>query len=183
METKLFQIFRAGTHTAMSGQTLNFSDTDLTVSAYAYSQKNKPAPLVLGHPDNDLPAYGHVVKLIAKADKLFAFAEVSETLLQMVREGRYKNVSAAFLGPLHPKNPVRGSWMLRHVGFLGAHPPAVKNMDRLEFSSQHDEAATCPVDFSESSYPSISGTVNKINEFRRVCPTLSYPEIVSLATR
>ena len=181
MEKKLFQIFRAGTHTAMRGQELSFSESDLIATAYAYQFKTKRAPLVLGHPDNNLPEYGYVLELIAKAGKLFAFAEVSTSLLGLVREGRYKNVSAGFFGPSSPQNPVQGVWNLRHVGFLGANPPAVRGMDTLEFAGA--EGWDMPAEFAAFSGPSSNDVLSKINEFRRVAPCLSYTEIVSLATR
>ena len=123
MVMKTFQIFRAGTHTTMAGKDITFTETDLAVMAATYSEAVRPANLVLGHPENDQPAHGTVKKLFLKGSKLYALADAGKALVDLVKAGRYGNVSAAFIPT---KN---GQWYLRHVGFLGAMPPAVKGMD------------------------------------------------------
>ena len=45
-----------------------------------------------------------------------------------VAAGRYKKRSASFYTADHPSNPTPGKPYLRHVGFLGAQPPAVKGL-------------------------------------------------------
>jgi phosphoglycolate phosphatase-like HAD superfamily hydrolase len=45
-----------------------------------------------------------------------------------VEAGRYRYVSASFYPPSDPNNPKPGNWYLRHIGFLGAQPPAVKGL-------------------------------------------------------
>ncbi|MFV2030801.1 2-oxoacid:acceptor oxidoreductase, partial [Neisseria sp. S1] len=52
----------------------------------------------------------------------------------LVKAGRYKKVSASFYPPGSPSNPVPGKWYVRHVGFLGAHPPAVKGLAPINFA-------------------------------------------------
>ena len=74
---KLFQIFKAGTHKAMSGVSLDFSERDLQMTAAAFSPASRPAPLVLGHPKDDQPAYGQVRGLFVKDGDLFAQAVVA----------------------------------------------------------------------------------------------------------
>lgn len=136
MVMKTFQIFKAGTFTAMAGQTLNFSEHDIARMAAAYSENKRPANLVLGHPGNDLPAYGAVKKLFNKDGILYAIADVTDALIGLVRKGAYLNVSAAFITPSSPENPEPGYWFLRHVGFLGAMGPAVKGLADLNFSER-----------------------------------------------
>ncbi len=51
----------------------------------------------------------------------------------MVKAGRFKSRSASFYHPDNPNNPKPGVYYLRHVGFLGAQPPAVKGLKAVEF--------------------------------------------------
>lgn len=174
---KLFQIFQAGTHSPMSGNSLQFSESDLATTASAYSFQSKPAPLVIGHPEDNFPTYGNVLKLIAKGKELFALADVKQSLLDLVRQGAYKKVSASFYQPNSRLNPVPGVFSLRHVGFLGSMPPAVKGMAALEFAEWSD----CPACLSEPSSSTGNPMLDSIKEFQQIAPGLSYSEIISLA--
>ena len=62
------------------------------------------------------------------------FAQVDEGFADLVKAGRYKKVSASFYPPTSPNNPKPGVWTLRHVGFLGAQPPAVKGLSAISFA-------------------------------------------------
>jgi hypothetical protein len=123
-----FPIFKAGTHTAMGGITRTFGPADIRGIAATYSPSRHSAPLVLGHPKNDYPTYGAVLGL--STDKtgatLYAHAEVSDTLTDLVRAGAYRTVSAKLYDSTAAKNPEPGALYLGHVGFLGACPPAVR---------------------------------------------------------
>lgn len=66
----------------------------------------------------------------------------------MVRAGRYKKLSASLYAPDSPANPSPGAWYLRHVGFLGAQPPAIKGLAPVNFAAG-DEEGTVTVEFSE----------------------------------
>lgn len=134
MTMRAFQIFRAGTHTAVDGRTLSFTPGHLTEIAAGYDRAKHPAKLVLGHPDSDRDSLGEVQAVVAHGDGLYAFAEVSDGLVQAVREGRYKHVSSSIYRPDSDGNPTPGRHALRHVGFLGAFPPAVKQMQPLAFA-------------------------------------------------
>ncbi len=57
------EIFRPGTHTAMSGETIGFTEAQLRASAAAYDPAKHEAPIVVGHPRHDGPAYGWVKSL------------------------------------------------------------------------------------------------------------------------
>lgn len=133
-ELKTFQIFRSGTHVAMNGTKINFSDQDLKKTVDAYKQTVWSAPLVIGHPIADhAPSHGDVVRMFVDGSALYAEAEVDGELIDLVRAGRYTNRSASFYHPDQANNPVPGTYYLRHVGFLGGQPPAVKGMAPLGF--------------------------------------------------
>lgn len=133
--TKPLHIFKAGRHTAVSGQALEFSERDLAASAAAYDPAKHEAPIVVGHPRIDAPAYGWVSRLKAGAVGLEAEPhQVDPAFAEMVEAGRFKKISASFFTPDSPSNPVPGVYYLRHVGFLGAVPPAVKGLRTPEFA-------------------------------------------------
>lgn len=144
-------IFRPGRHTAMQGRTLEFSAADLAATAAAYDPALHEAPLVIGHPAANAPAFGWVAGLRADADGLFATPrQLEPAFAEEVRAGRYKKVSASFYVPDSPHNPKPGVFYLRHVGFLGAQPPAVKGLAPVQFAEGDDEAGCVTVEFSES---------------------------------
>jgi hypothetical protein len=139
-------IFRPGRHTAMSGATLDFSAADLAASAAAYDPAKHEAPLVVGHPAVDAPAYGWVKALFAAPDLEAEPHQVDAAFAAMVDAGRFKKISASFFMPTAPGNPVPGVYYLRHVGFLGAAAPAVKGLRSPEFAA--DEGGIETIEFS-----------------------------------
>lgn len=143
---KTIQIFKPGKHVAMSGAALSFSETDLAATAAAYDPAKHEAPLVVGHPKHDDPAYGWVGKL-AFADGALDVepVQVNTDFAELVASGAFKKISASFYSPDSPSNPVPGVYYLRHVGFLGAQPPAVKGLRNPCFA----DAEQGVVEFSE----------------------------------
>lgn len=145
--SKFIHIFKAGTHTAMSGQALSFSESDLQASARAYDPAVHEAPLVVGHPKADAPAYGWVKSLAYSENGLHAEPDqVDAQFAELVGTGRYKKISASFYPPASPSNPVPGVYYLRHVGFLGAQPPSIKGLKPAEFADTDD---CITIEFSE----------------------------------
>jgi len=145
-------IFKPGQHTAMSGARLAFSETDLQATVAAYDPALHEAPLVVGHPKHDMPAYGWVKSLrFSEGDDdlpagMYALpAQVNPDFADMVAAGAFKKISASFYSPDSPSNPAPGVFYLRHVGFLGAQPPAVKGLRGPSFADGEEGV----VEFSE----------------------------------
>lgn len=158
------QIFRPGTHTAMSGATLSFSEDDLSAAADAYDPSLHEAPLVVGHPRHDAPAYGWVSRLQYAEGALQAVpTQVDDSFGEMVRKGRFKKVSASFYPPQHPANPKPGVYYLRHVGFLGAQPPAVKGLKAVAFADEAEGIVT--IEFADPDDMAIAGLFRRLREF------------------
>lgn len=133
------EIFRAGTHTAMNGDSFAFGEAELQAAAAAYDPALHEAPIVVGHPKTDAPAYGWVGDLRFAEGTLTATPQqVDEAFAELVKAGRFKKISAAFYAPDAPTNPKPGVWYLRHVGFLGAQPPAVKGLKPVAFGDAED---------------------------------------------
>lgn len=57
------EVFRPGTFGPMQGGALTFSADDLRAAADAYDPQGAPAPVVIGHPATDAPAFGWVAGL------------------------------------------------------------------------------------------------------------------------
>lgn len=119
---------------------LDFTESHLRATVEAYDPAKHEAPIVIGHPKDNLPAYGWV-KSLSYADGGSMEADphqVNAEFAEMVNRGAFKKVSASFYTPGSPQNPVPGVYYLRHVGFLGAQPPAVKGLRAPEFSENEE---------------------------------------------
>lgn len=181
MATAKIHIFRAGTFFSMGGQSVTFSESDLARTAAVYDPRKHIAPLVLGHPEIDSPAYGSVNSLSLSEGGLYAFADVGPVLQNKVRSGEYLRVSSAFYPPDSPHNPVPGSIYLKHVGFLGAVPPAVKGLEPPAFASSHDgclsfAAYALPLDMHQYMSGDRDSLHARVLAEQRGSPTLSYAE-------
>lgn len=196
MASKLFNIFRTGTFTARNGLQSTFGEGDLQNMVAAYDPKRRSAPLVLGHPKDDQPAMGQVQKLIFKDGGLYAQAMVGAALEQLVKDRRYVKVSAAFFSPSAENNPTPGLYYLKHVGFLGAYPPAVKGLEPLKFASGNDGVCFGETEIiagSQTDYMPDLNTHNydperlalhrQVLQCRNACPSLSYGEAVTMALK
>ena len=145
--------FRAGTHVTESGHELTFSEGDISAIADVYDPGVHEAPLVVGHPSQDAPAYGwtesvqHDQRLLAAQPR-----KVEPKFEEMVRNGRFGQVSAKFYPPGHAHHPLgedAETYYLRHIGFLGAQPPAIKGLPDVEFGEEGEELVTVEASFSE----------------------------------
>jgi len=146
--SKPIQIFKPGKRTAMSGVTLDFSEADLAASAAAYDPAKHEAPLVIGHPKADKPRFGGVGSLSYADGVLNAGPkDVIVEFAEWVNKKMFNQVSASFYMPDSPHNPVPGVYYLRHVGFLGAQPPAVKGMN--EHGISFSDAEEGVIEFAE----------------------------------
>lgn len=146
---KKIPAFRAGTHTDMNGKTITFNREHLIATANAYNKAVHEAPIVIGHPETDDPAYGWIDRFEVIDDELIAIpAQVEPVFGEMVDNGRFKKVSMSFYEPNNPNNPKRGVWYPKHLGFLGATPPAIKGLKPIQFSET--DGSTFTVNFAET---------------------------------
>ncbi len=186
---RVFQIFSTGNYRTKFGVDLEFSRLTINTTAGTYDPIRFCAPLCIGHPINDLPPYGEVTKVFTKGDAMYCMAEVSNDLISLVRAGHYKKVSASFFGPLTPGNPVPGAFYLKHVGFLGAVPPAVKGMEPLAFSDTGCLSVGMPIEiasFCESPARRRLDRRTVYDDARLISerlPNISFTEALSLISR
>lgn len=131
--------FRAGTHVTSDGREITFTEADLRAIATSYDPQLHEAPIVIGHPKTDDPAFGWVQSLEVRPDGLHATArQVDTEFVEAVRSGAFKKVSGSFYAPRTKNNPRPDGYYLRHIGFLGATAPAVKGLQPVAF---HDDDA------------------------------------------
>lgn len=142
-------IFKPGKHRPDAP---NITAADAQHIADSYDKKKHHAPLVIGHPASHDRAYGWVDSLSFKDGTLYAnLKQVNEKFAKIVRDGAYKYLSAAFYRPNASANPAKGeSYYLRHLGCLGAVPPAVKGLPALAFGEGEDENDFVSIDFEDA---------------------------------
>lgn len=155
------EIFKPGKFIAMDGQEYEFTEADLKATAAGYDPAKHEAPLVVGHPRDDAPAYGWG-KALEFADGALVLTpdQVDPAFAELHKAGRFKKRSASFYAPTDPRNPVPGIWYLRHLGFLGAQPPAVKGLKAANFAA--DDAA---VEFGDWNDQTIARMFRKLKNF------------------
>ncbi|WP_320200502.1 hypothetical protein RMR16_008705 [Agrobacterium sp. rho-13.3] len=165
--TARIEVFRSGTFIPMNGQQLSFSAADLKAMADAYDYKTAPAPVVVGHPKTDAPAFGWAqsFEYDATADRLFAnVGEISPAFADAVKNGTYKKVSLSFHRPDHAANPVPGTWYPKHVGFLGGAAPAVTGLTNVQFSND-DDSVVISADFGERGFEETASLLRGLRDF------------------
>lgn len=133
-EAPWIEIFRAGTHTDASGRKMTFTEAHLDEVVASYDPAAHEAPVVVGHPKTDEPALGWIAELKREGESLYARErDVAPEFDEARDAGQYRKRSASFYLADSPSNPTPGKMHLRHVGWLGAMPPAIKRMaDKLK---------------------------------------------------
>lgn len=136
------KILKPGTFTDVRGTRVTFTPADLADIASSYDAASDPAPLVVGHPTIDAPAYGWVGRVTFDGETLHAHpSDVLPAFAEAVAEGRYRKISPQLYPPGHAGNPRPGHWYLQHVGFLGGAAPAIKGLGTVSFSEDADTVA------------------------------------------
>lgn len=132
------EVFKAGTHTDSNGRTKTWTEEDLNKIANSYNPQAHEAPVVIGHPKDNAPAYGWVESLKNKGGVLYAkVKDLVPEFVDAVKRGLYKKRSISLYPDMY----------LRHIGFLGAMPPAIKGLADIKF--QEDEEAVT-IEFEEN---------------------------------
>jgi hypothetical protein len=144
----LIEIFKTGEHTDSSGARRVWTEADLDAIATKYNgqpeAQRHDAPVVIGHPTDNAPAYGWVERVERKGGVLYArLKDLAPEFMEWVKKGLYKKRSIS----LYP------DMTLRHIGFLGAMPPAIKGLADVQFATA-EGAVT--IDFDEA------GAINAI---------------------
>jgi len=154
-ETGWIPIFRTGTWTDAQGNTRTWTEKDLDEIVKSYDPDWYEAPVVIGHPKQDKPAYGWVEGLKRVGEFLYAkLKDVVPEFKQLVNKGAFKKRSVALSKAIKD-----GVWYLRHIGFLGAVPPAVKGLADIKLAQEVGDSVV-EISFSEGG----SMDIEKIKE-------------------
>lgn len=165
--TARIEVFRPGTFTPMEGAAIAYTAADLKAVADAYDPQTAPAPVVVGHPSTDAPAYAWAqgFDYDASTERLYAtVGEIDPAFSQAVKAGRYKKVSLSFFRPDHAANPVPGTWYPKHIGFLGGAAPAVSGLKNVQFASA-DATVTVTADFGEGGFDDSASLFRSVRDF------------------
>lgn len=123
-----FEVFRIGTHKDSSGNEKTWTEEDLVKIASTYNTSEHDAPVCIGHPKDNSPAYGWVKKNLKREGPclLAQFRDVTPEFIDMVNNKHFPKRSIS----------VYGDKTLRHIGFLGAMPPAIKGLKDAMFEEE-----------------------------------------------
>lgn len=125
---KPFEIFRTGTWTSDKGISKQYTEADLDKIIENYNSED-PAPIVIGHPQTNSPAFGWIEKVKRVADRLIAVPkQLNDQFVDLVKNGAFKKRSISITPDLK----------LVHVGFLGAAAPAVEGLKEIQFNAVDD---------------------------------------------
>lgn len=138
---------KAGNWQSMGGA-VSISLFDLAHIAESYNPALHEAPVVIGHPATDDPAFGWVRSAELLPDGLWLNADLLPEMADLVERNLYKKVSVSLYQPDAPANPVPGGYSIKHLGFLGAQPPAVKGLQGVVLNSESDQTIT--IEFEEA---------------------------------
>lgn len=100
---KFFEIFKAGTRTDNSGRTVTITEADVAQAAAAYDPALHEAPLVIGHPKTDAPAYGWVGSLQADGGVLSADLRKWTMILSVLYKAAATKSVGQFLSARQPE--------------------------------------------------------------------------------
>jgi len=138
LDGRWIEVFRAGDY----GDKGTYGREDLEKIAANYDPRLHEAPLTVGHPETDAPAYGWVEALRVRANGTAMLEakprQVDQGFEDLVKAGRFTKRSVALYNDLGG----RGLY-LRHLAFLGAQPPEVKGLKSIF----HDDQSTGVVEF------------------------------------
>ena len=127
MNGKWIEVFRAGKQTDSAGAERTWTEGDLDAMVARYDPAKHEAPVVVGHPTQNAPAYGWVEGLKRDGAVLLARLKgVMPEFADLVQRGTYKKRSISLYPDL----------TLRHIGFLGGAAPAVKGLADIAFAER-----------------------------------------------
>ena len=130
------EVFYAGSHTDAQGRACDFTNGDLDQMVGNLTTLGA-APLVIGHPKHDDPAYGWVSEAKRDGERLFIKArDVNPAFEAGVNSGAYRNRS------LRVAKTKDHGWRIQHVGWLGAALPALEGMQPLSYAANAADGET-----------------------------------------
>lgn len=148
------KVFSTGWHTDSAGNKKYWGTADLDKIVRLFNPAFHEPPLVIGHPSDNAPAFGWVAGIKRVGEDLFLqYKEVAAEFKEWRQKGLYKKKSIA----VYPD----GS--LRHVGYLGGMPPAIKGLPDYAFADGERQAVT--YEFSDWRMSTLGRVIMKIRDY------------------
>lgn len=153
MKEKWFAFFKSGKQTDSQERTKEFKKEDLDKIVETYNNGKNDAPIVIGHPKSNAPAWGWIESLKRSGEYLLAKPkDLAPEFKEWVGKKMFKKVSMS----------IGSDGALRHIGFLGAAAPAVKGLPDVSFT----EAEYSEFEFAEyGEMGVVAGMFQNIREF------------------
>lgn len=147
------EIFRAGTHTDSGGRTKEFTVADLDRIVAGFDPAKHEPPVVIGHPRDNAPAWAWVDGVKRVGNSLYYRERATQPEFDELRKREmFKKRSISLYA----------DGTLKHVGWLGATPPAVKGLRDVVFN---DDDSCREYEFEESPQ-GMEGTMPTVEELR-----------------
>lgn len=154
MTGKWIEMFRAGRQTDSAGNTREWTEQDLDKIVEQYNGGTHEAPIVVGHPEHNSPAFGWVESLKRDGKLLYAkLKNVMPEFADLVKAGTYKKRSISLYPDL----------TLRHIGFLGGMPPAVKGLADIAFADGDKQPMV--IEFSDWRMTTLGRIVMRMRDY------------------
>lgn len=166
------EVFEGGVQVDSQGREQD-GDALIDRALATFNKAQYEPPAVIGHPDQTAPAYGWVdavrEKLVNGVRVMEAkFKQVAPEFEELVKAGRYKKRSASFFP----------DGRLRHIGFLGAAPPAVEGLLDIEFGN---DGEVMDFEFADKNINlNTGGKGMEITEFFKVLKELAAMDVSQL---
>jgi hypothetical protein len=164
---KPIEILQTGTFHDSSGTEQTFTEADLEAIASSYDPTVHEAPVVIGHPINTAPAFGWISRVFKEGEKLFCeLKDLVPEFVDAIKSGLYKKRSIS----LYPDRTIR------HLGFLGAVPPAIKGLADIQFSECNPITFEMEIDHEADQRPAGEKLVALVNIKMRENKEINFSE-------
>lgn len=90
------QIGRTGSFKGHSAGPFELTTKELAEMVRNFRDGGEEIPIVLGHPDDEQPAYGWIHDLELRGEELWALTEWSEEIVPLIRSGKFRGCSMVF---------------------------------------------------------------------------------------
>jgi len=148
-------VFRAGQHTDSSGNTKKWTTDDLDKIVNSFNPAYHEPPLVIGHPSDNAPAFGWVAGIKRQGDGLYLkYKDVAAEFKDWASKKLFKKKSIA----VYPD----GS--LRHIGYLGAMPPAIKGLPDFAFNDG-DRGVAITYEYSDWRMSTLGQIIMRLRDY------------------
>lgn len=151
-------VCRTGVWRDASNREVPVDDAMLDGLVDGYASQD-PAPVVVGHPSTDAPAFGRVEGVRRIGDRLQAkLRDIAPQFREAVEQGFYSGRSIAI-----------ADGKLRHLGFLGGRAPAVPGLSPTQFAAPPETVLA----FSSGPGMTLSGAWSPRDAMRSIAATIA----------